>query len=683
MSHMTDPRMVSSTASAPAAAPAPQHHGVPQRGVIPVMAVPQGQGHFVHKLYAMLENTTITHLLQWSPDGLSFMVLRPNEFSKVVLPSYFKHSNFTSFIRQLNIYGFSLVTRIPARAVPIAGGLTGSDPRLHSSTSPEAPAPPNGAAEPAARTDDEASASQPAIREADTAVSAAQAAAASASATADANSNVAASGETPTMEQIWVFRHPLFQRGQPDLLAQIKRKQSTKNAGGAGAGWRGDGADHASPSAGNLHAFAASPAMSGIQSPPSVTHHHAASPYAQSLHGFDGQQHFSQPPHLAQRYPPQQAPSSYSEHHLSDPVRTNQQRPGLLPSGGAGPRYPLNGEPTPSSRPGATSAPQPPSHMSPDWSSHPVPQQYTGRAPNGDYSPQVPSYSASSFQDARQAGNDASYSQQRSDTSPAPPLGAAPAIDPLALTRIAAAVARLSTLLTRIATPGTSEHVESAALAHEAITVARLLGADKQGVPIPGPQQAQGSLLRELRDHSDRRVEPANVARERDRDRLPRPAMSDPSMRRHADPDVAHGQGDQPLFYSPRPSDFNDFTPSYDHQHHRHRDQAHEQHSAQTYPRSHIPSPRMSSRGGSGSAEHTARQRRSSIGPSSLSKSASPPHDPHQHHHSRQPVNPDDTPRTAMARAFPPPVVNIVNGVGMDNHPDLHGQEKSASPDDD
>jgi hypothetical protein len=42
----------------------------------------------------------------WSATGDNFVVKNVEKFASVVLPLYFKHSNFSSFARQLNFYGF-------------------------------------------------------------------------------------------------------------------------------------------------------------------------------------------------------------------------------------------------------------------------------------------------------------------------------------------------------------------------------------------------------------------------------------------------------------------------------------------------------------------------------------------------------------------------------------------------
>ncbi|KAJ1981563.1 Heat shock transcription factor [Dimargaris xerosporica] len=67
---------------------------------------------FLNKLYSMLNDPQTDDLIQWAADGQSFFVNRPEDFAKEVLPSFFKHGNFSSFVRQLNMYGFHKIPHI-------------------------------------------------------------------------------------------------------------------------------------------------------------------------------------------------------------------------------------------------------------------------------------------------------------------------------------------------------------------------------------------------------------------------------------------------------------------------------------------------------------------------------------------------------------------------------------------
>merc|ERR1712159_70885 len=42
----------------------------------------------------------------WSEDGETFVVKDPNKFEQQIIPQFFKHSKFSSFVRQLNFYAF-------------------------------------------------------------------------------------------------------------------------------------------------------------------------------------------------------------------------------------------------------------------------------------------------------------------------------------------------------------------------------------------------------------------------------------------------------------------------------------------------------------------------------------------------------------------------------------------------
>ena len=69
-------------------------------------------------------------MIAWGEDGNSFIIKNQSEFTKTMLPYYYKHSNMASFVRQLNMYGFHKVMsvdsgglRVSARALTLFGIL--------------------------------------------------------------------------------------------------------------------------------------------------------------------------------------------------------------------------------------------------------------------------------------------------------------------------------------------------------------------------------------------------------------------------------------------------------------------------------------------------------------------------------------------------------------------------------
>nr|QBC36000.1 heat shock transcription factor B2b [Narcissus tazetta subsp. chinensis] len=61
---------------------------------------------FLSKTYQLVEDSSVDDVISWNEDGSAFIVWKPAEFARDLLPKYFKHNNFSSFVRQLNTYGF-------------------------------------------------------------------------------------------------------------------------------------------------------------------------------------------------------------------------------------------------------------------------------------------------------------------------------------------------------------------------------------------------------------------------------------------------------------------------------------------------------------------------------------------------------------------------------------------------
>ena len=61
---------------------------------------------FLSKLHDILSDKTYNEIIHWDTDGKRIIICDVINLCNVVLPKFYKHHNYSSFVRQLNMYGF-------------------------------------------------------------------------------------------------------------------------------------------------------------------------------------------------------------------------------------------------------------------------------------------------------------------------------------------------------------------------------------------------------------------------------------------------------------------------------------------------------------------------------------------------------------------------------------------------
>jgi len=64
-------------------------------------------------MYAMLANPMLRGIAEWLPHGRSWRIVDQKQFEKSILPIFFEHAKFSSFVRQANGWGFRRINSGP------------------------------------------------------------------------------------------------------------------------------------------------------------------------------------------------------------------------------------------------------------------------------------------------------------------------------------------------------------------------------------------------------------------------------------------------------------------------------------------------------------------------------------------------------------------------------------------
>ena len=71
------------------------------------------QDKFLLKLYEILSKEEYSKIIHWSQNGSYIVITNIHLLAKKILPIYFNHQNYSSFVRQLNMYNFHKIRTDP------------------------------------------------------------------------------------------------------------------------------------------------------------------------------------------------------------------------------------------------------------------------------------------------------------------------------------------------------------------------------------------------------------------------------------------------------------------------------------------------------------------------------------------------------------------------------------------
>ena len=67
---------------------------------------------FLSKLYDILNDINYNEIISWNKEGTGIIIKNTIALCQSVLPKYYNHHNYSSFVRQLNSYGFHKIQGI-------------------------------------------------------------------------------------------------------------------------------------------------------------------------------------------------------------------------------------------------------------------------------------------------------------------------------------------------------------------------------------------------------------------------------------------------------------------------------------------------------------------------------------------------------------------------------------------